>query len=169
MEDQTKTKSKMWYIAGAVLIIGGICFTLWYFDIFNSSSNPSPGNSPVPGGSRQTNSFVGNLGGYTLSSNPTIVDNDPFIRTIDNQTRSVPNLPPVSNAVEEMNRRMSDFNSSGSSSRTLDRLNVLDQLKQDNGPPSPTGSTDSSETVTQSSFSRKDKGKGKPLLTRFTK
>lgn len=38
--------NKLKYIVGGLLIIGGICFALWYFDLF-SSDKPSTGSNPT--------------------------------------------------------------------------------------------------------------------------
>jgi len=80
----------------------------------------------------------------------------------DNSSSSASSSTPANDAVTEMNQRMQDFNSqnsweSGSSSSTnsplstFNRYNVLDKLKENEGPfsrpGSPSSSIDSSETI----------------------
>lgn len=170
IEDQTKTKvnKKVWYTVGIIVVIGGICFTLWYFDVFNSNNNPGPGSRPGRGG---TGNYVRNLGESSFSSNSSNIEGIHQINITDRQTRTI---PPVNDAVAEMNSRMQSFNDSSSSSSSYNRYSVLDQLDQENRnnnssiinenrPDSPTGSTDSSETI------RPSRSKGKSLLRRVSK
>ena len=128
----------------------------------SSSSNPSsstPSASSVPS---------------TNSTPPT--NNDP-VSSVNPELSGVERSKPsnTSNSVvNEMNQRMEALNSSSSSShnpqsRTFNRFSVLDQLEQEgansntNRPDSPTGSTDSSETITPNSSW---KSRGKTVLRR---
>jgi hypothetical protein len=70
---------------------------------------------------------------------------------IPNQTVSTPSNP--NDAVSEMNKRMESLNTPHNTpSTSYNRYNVLDQLSPTNRPASPSGSTDSSETITPSNF-----------------
>ena len=54
--------NKLKYIVGGLLIIGGICFALWYFDLF-SSDKPSTGSNPT----QRSNTNLGQGTGYFTS------------------------------------------------------------------------------------------------------
>ena len=127
---------KLWYVAGVVTVVIGVGFALWYFGVFNSS-DPGPGNRPGQGGSAgliTTSLTDSNLINSSTGSNVH------QIQISDNQTRNTP-IEPTSEVNNEWNFRSStpasvDASSSSASSNPWG-----------GGPPSPTGSTDSSETV----------------------
>lgn len=116
----------------------------------------------------------------STDSAPTSTNNDPSSSANQEWTRVERSKPSSSSSdvVTDMNQRMealnnsSGFSSSNVQSRSFNRYNVLDQLEQennkniiDNRPDSPTGSTDSSETIIPSS-SPNSRSKGKAVLRR---
>jgi len=137
IEIETPGNNTVWYIIGAVTIVGGICFALWYFDCFNSSK-PGPEQKPVA-------SVVSNVAGNAGIVSP-VGDNAHQIQVTNNQTSTV---TPAAEPVAEVNNAWSfrapsnvDATSSSAVSNPWD------------GPPSPTGSTDSSETIRTSNSGR---------------
>jgi len=139
IEIETPKNKTVWYVIGVVTVIGGVCFILWYFDCFNSSK-PGPEQNPVA-------SMVSNVAGNAGIVSP-VGDNAHQIQVTNNQTSTVPPAA-VAEPVAEVNNAWSfrapsniDATSSSATSNPWD------------GPPSPTGSTDSSETIRNSSSGR---------------
>lgn len=174
---------------GGVIIIGSILFGLWYWGYFSSDNQrPGPDSAPGAGGSSSFNEPE-STSQIFIRNNKTITEQ---IQEFNSQINTEQPLPdsyqkgqtlPSNDAVTEMNKRYEQLNnsnlnpesSSSSSNSSINRHNVLDKLDQskvnrdsiitENRPDSPTGSTDSSETITPSSSSRH---KGKGVIRRAT-
>jgi hypothetical protein len=164
-----KTNRKVLYVIGGLVIIGGILFGLGYFDVFNSSGS-TPGSRPGPGPAEASSPTVETINlDRALAERATEQANtNPIVITKkDNQTRNPVASTSSNNAVAEMNQRMREFNASSSNPSasssnsplpTYNRYDVLDKLKENEGPfsrpGSPIGSTDSSETIRPYSSSK---------------
>lgn len=171
--------SRIWYVVGGIIIVGGIFFALWYFDIFN---NTDPGNKPGSDtpqntivSSSSTNNIemtrIGDSQSSNAASSSSSVPSSQIASSSSSASSSLPNDP-----VSLMNREMGEFNRTYPHSRssnsnnhlinsTSSKLNPfynkfspLSDLIESSRPDSPTGSVDSSETIKPSTL---DKGKGK--------
>lgn len=128
----------VWYVVGIVTIGVGIGIALWYFDFFNSSK-PGTGSTPVA-------SAISNVAGNTNIVSP-VGDSLHQIQVTDNQTSSIATVVPeqeVNNAWTFRSQSNVDASSSSAPSNH----------PWGEGPPSPTGSTDSSETIRASNTAR---------------
>jgi len=171
-DDQPLWKNKkVWIIAGTLILIGGIIYGLWWL---GSSDPGNPGNSADPD---PTNTFnysdhrneirKGKVRTIRVPKTPI----DTVISITDNQTRAeaFPMLSPESNsssssgsnynprdnlATQVMGRELDKLNNLNAtpSTSSVTNKNVLDRLDELNNsysrPDSPTGSTDSMETIT---------------------
>jgi len=162
------SKHKGKYFLGIIsILLFGLIYILFFGDLFPGSGGTPPSTvniPPVASTSSVTVTEVASSSTGNISS--TAIPEPVHIR--DN--RGVP----VNAAVEAMNRSMGTFNYNpsrfwdrstnpphyGAPTRvtswitpSFNRFTVLDQLNPENRAPSPTGSTDSSETITPSRLS----------------
>jgi len=140
VEIEIPKNNTVWYIVGVVTVIGGVCFILWYFDVLGS-------NKPGTGSSSSSNvvsNVVSNIAANTnaLSEiNTQQLSSSPHqIQITDNQTSVIDPAQEVNNTWSFRSPTSSNVDASSSSATS----NPWD------GPPSPTGSTDSSETIRNS-------------------
>lgn len=149
VEIQSEIDNKVWYLAGLVTFVVGVGFILWYFDIF-SPSNPGPDNRPGPSGS--SGFPVGHLTDSNLNNNfyPSNGNDRELIQIRSNETR-----PNIYDPLDEINNAWK-LKEVGSSSSNIDASTSTAATSNPwgNNPPSPTGSNDSSETITNFKFKR---------------
>jgi len=149
---------KMLYFVGGIIIIGSVVFGLWYFDVFNSSCSGSrPGGSnPPPAPDYRIDTVDLNR----LRAERVTQGNPDFITTTENQTRNPIGSSTAIDPVDLINKRMQEITNSysnsgasgsGSSNQPLPafgRYDVLDRMRESEGPfsrpGSPASSTDSS-------------------------
>jgi hypothetical protein len=153
IEIEKPSNNKVWYIVGGILVIGSICLAIWYFDPFNlsdtgsgSDSSSSQGRSPgIP-----INSIA------DLPTNRTVKVEIPSGNTSDvrvfrfDPAPIEPKVDPVAEVNNEWQFRNPSSNNVDASSSSSATNNPWDN----EGPPSPTSSTDSSETIIPSSSTR---------------
>jgi len=157
--------SRNWrkYISGLIVLS---FFALLYF-LFYDDYFPSTGGSG--GTSSVSSTSVTNIPN-PVTNTPELASTSTSATASSNQVQTTNTQPaPVNDAVAEMNRRMNTTflgrplnpPNYGANTRVtswpitgLTRFNVLDQLDPRNRSGSPTGSTDSSETITPSRLSR---------------
>jgi len=141
IETEKPHSNKVWYIVGIVTVVVGIGFILWYFEAFGSN-DPGPGaNTNITPETSYLATSLPQSNIPNLSSSPSI-ESVPQIQIINNQTQPTPT-------------------SSSSSGNLWDDGNIFPSSQTpasipdpwgNNGPPSPTGSTDSTDTIKPSSL-----------------
>jgi len=153
------------YISGLIaLSFFALIYFLFYDGLFPSTGGSGGAASSASVSTTSASNITETVSNVASTSNSSAATE--LVELTNRQTRSI---PPVNDAVAEMNRRMSTsfwgrpLNPPhyGANTRVtswpntgLTRLNVLDQLNPRNRSGSPTGSTDSSETITPSRLSR---------------